>query len=146
MALICDTSGLFALYDISSAVHTATVAVVEVEAGELFVPVVLLVEIDYLLHSRLGADAARDFFRSVEAGEFTLIPFLPAEVVRCGELLTQYRDMNIGLADAAVVATAERLAMPRLLCLDQRHFRAIQPRGLGHFVLSPADQLRPARG
>jgi predicted nucleic acid-binding protein len=60
MALICDTSGLFALYDASSVDHAATVAVVGAETGVLLVPVVLLVEIDYLLHSRLGADAARD--------------------------------------------------------------------------------------
>lgn len=139
MALICDTSGLFALYDTSNLDHAATAAVVEAESGELLVPVVLLVEIDYLLHSRLGADAARDFFRSVEAGEFVLVPFLPADVVRCGELLTRYRDLGIGLADASVVATAERLDIHRLLCLDQRHFRAITPRNFSHFILLPAD-------
>ena len=83
MALICDTSGLFALYDASSVHHAGAVAAVQAETGELLVPVVLLVEIDYLLHSRLGADAARDFFRAVEHGEFVLVPFLPADVVRC---------------------------------------------------------------
>jgi len=53
--------------------------------------------------------------------------------------LTQYRDMDISLADAAVAATAERLGIPRLLCLDERHFRAVRPRTFGHFVLLPAD-------
>ena len=72
MALICDTSGVFALYDTSNVDHEATAAVVEGEPGELLVPVLLLVEIDYLLHSRLGADAAHDFFRAVEGGEFNL--------------------------------------------------------------------------
>jgi predicted nucleic acid-binding protein len=139
MALICDTSGLFALYDSSNVDHVATVAVVEGELGELLVPVVLLVEIDYMLHSRLGVDAARDFFEAVQRSDFVLVPFLHADVVRCGELLTRYRAMSIGLADAAVVATAERLGIPRLLCLDQRHFRAITPRNASHFVLLPAD-------
>jgi hypothetical protein len=41
MALICDTSGLFALYDTSNVDHAATVAVVEGEVGELLVPVLL---------------------------------------------------------------------------------------------------------
>jgi uncharacterized protein len=46
----------------------------------------------------------------------------------------------VGLADATVVATAERLKIQRLFTVDQRHFRAIQPRGLSHFVILPADQ------
>ena len=140
MALICDTSGIFALYDADNVDHTATVAVVEAEGDQLLVPVVLLAEIDYLLHSRLGADAARDFLAAVERAEFVLLPFLPVDVVRCGELLTRYRDMEIGLADAAVAATAERLDVARLLCLDERHFRAIRPQNLGHFILLPADR------
>jgi len=61
------------------------------------------------------------------------------DLARCRELLTQYRDLEIGLADATIVAAAERLAIPRLLTQDQRHFRAIQPRGFEHFVLLPAD-------
>ena len=34
MALICDTSGLFALYDTSNVDHEATAAVVEGEPGD----------------------------------------------------------------------------------------------------------------
>jgi hypothetical protein len=46
----------------------------------------------------------------------------------------------LGLADAAVVAVAEELKTQRLFTVDQRHFRAITPRALGHFVILPADQ------
>ena len=92
MALICDTSGVYSLYDADDAGYAATTRVVESEAGPLLLPVILLAEIDYLLHSRLRADAA-----------------------------------------------AERLGLPRLLTQDQRHFRAIHPRGFDHFVLLPAD-------
>lgn len=61
MALICDTSGVYALYDRDDAAHRATLAVVELETGSMLLPVILLAEIDYLLHARLGADAAFDF-------------------------------------------------------------------------------------
>lgn len=139
MALICDTSGVLALYDASNADHAATAAVVESETGDLFVPVVLLAEIDYLLHDRLGADAARDFVRAIDQEEFTLVPLENADVRRCCQLLDQYRDLEIGLADATIVAVAERLALFRLLSFDHRHFRAIAPRNSTHFVLLPAD-------
>ena len=85
MALICDTSGLFALYDTSNVDHGATAAVVEEEPGELLVPVLLLVEIDYLLHSRLGADAAPIFSPSKAASStwFRFSPWMSFAVGNC---------------------------------------------------------------
>ena len=139
MALICDTSGVYSLYDADDAGHAVTTSVVESEAGPLLLPVILLAEIDYLLHSRLGADAAFQFLEAVEQQDFTLVPLMAPDLARCRELLTQYRDLEIGLADATIVAAAERLAIPRVLTQDQRHFRAIQPRGFEHFMLLPAD-------
>src|SRR5262249_14304991 len=46
------------LYDADDAHHAAIKAVVENEPGPLFLPVVLLAEIDYLLSTRLGQEAA----------------------------------------------------------------------------------------
>jgi predicted nucleic acid-binding protein len=99
-----------------------------------------LAEIDYLLTSRLGADAALDFLDSVMSGSFTLVVPSSEDLARCRELILQYRGLPLGLADAAVVATAERLKIQRVFTVDERHFRAIQPRGLGHFILFPADK------
>jgi uncharacterized protein len=48
--------------------------------------------------------------------------------------------MPLGLADASVVAAAERLRVQRIFTLDERHFRAVQPRGWAHLILLPADQ------
>jgi predicted nucleic acid-binding protein len=139
MALICDTSGLYALYDAADEEHEATRSAVESETGPLLVPVILLAEIDFLLHSRLGPDAALDFIEAVKQGEFTLVPLIDTDVARSLELMTQYRDLGIGLADATIVDAAERLHVTRLLSHDQRHFRVIRPRGIEHFSLLPAD-------
>ena len=141
MALICDTSGIFALYDADSAEHSATSAVVAAEIGPLLVPVVLLAEVDYLLHSRLGANAALDFLTALQHEEFTLVPLLSVDLPRCRELTVQYRDLEIGLADATVVAAAERLQINRILTLDYRHFRVVAPRNLPQFTLLPADAI-----
>jgi predicted nucleic acid-binding protein len=143
MALICDTSGIYALYDMSDSQHAAVAAVVESEPGALYLPVILLAEIDYLLHERLGADAALEFVEAVEQGDFTLVPLLEPDVKRCRELVAQYRDLHIGLADCSIVAAAERLQVYRLLTLDHRHFRAVTPRNYSHFSLLPADATGP---
>jgi uncharacterized protein len=139
MALICDTSGVFALYDADDAEHHATAAFVELEPGPLLLPVILLAEIDYLLHLRLGPDAALEFLEAVEQGDFTLVPLTRLDLGRARELLVEYHDLEIGLADATIVAAAERLDIPRLLSFDQRHFRAIKPRNFAHFNLFPID-------
>ena len=140
MTIICDTGAVYALYDADDMHHSAAKAVVEAEAGPLFLPVVLLAEIDYLLTSRLGTDASLDFLESVASGAFTIVAPSSEDLGRCRELILQYRSLSLGLADATVVATAERLRIGRVFTVDQRHFRAIQPRGLGHFVILPADQ------
>ena len=139
MALICDTGGVFGLYDADDAHHVEIKAVVEKEPGPLFLPVVLLAEIDYLLSTRLGQQAAVDFLESVDQGSYLLVPMLSADLRRSLELIRQYRDLQLGIADAAVVAAAESLSIYRLLTLDERHFRTIKPRGSDHFILLPAD-------
>jgi predicted nucleic acid-binding protein len=139
MALVCDTGAVYALYDADDLHHVTSKGVVETETGPLFLPTILLAEIDYLLMTRLGTDAALDFLDSVQAGAFVLIHPSREDLIRCGELLRQYRDLQLGLADATVVATAERLKMQRLFTVDERHFRTVQPRGLDHFILLPAN-------
>lgn len=99
----------------------------------------LLAELDYLLTTHLGIDAELDFLQGIADGNFELIHPTAEDLSRCQELILQYRDLPLGLADASVVATAERLAIPRLLTLDQRHFRVVKPRGISHFLLLPSD-------
>jgi predicted nucleic acid-binding protein len=140
MAVVCDTGAVYALYDADDLHHSACVGVAKTERGPLFLPIVLLAEIDYLLASRLGRDATVESLESIESGAFTLVVPSGEDMVRCRALIVQYRDLPLGLADATVVATAERLQIQRVFTVDQRHFRAIQPRGMGHFIVLPADQ------
>lgn len=140
MAVICDTGAIYALYDADDAHHIECRSLVEAERGPLYLPVVLLAEIDYLLTSRLGRDAALEFVESVELEAFTLVELTADDVTRCRKLMFQYRDLPLGIADASVVATAERLMISRLFTVDQRHFRTIVPTGFEHFTILPADR------
>lgn len=140
MAVVCDTGAVYALYDADDIHHSACQGFIEQERGPLFLPIVLLAEIDYLLASRLGIDASVEFLESIESGAFTLVAPFVEDFARCRELIVQYGNLTLGLADAAVLATAERLKIQRVFSVDYRHFRAIQPRGLGHFMILPADQ------
>lgn len=61
-----------------------------------------------------------------------------ADWTHCRELIETYRDLNPGLADTAVFATAERLKIRTVLTVDERDFRAMRSK-LGSLILLPAD-------
>ena len=120
MALICDTSGLYALYDAADDEHEATRYAVESEIGPLLIPVVLLAEVDFLLHSRLGTDAALYFIEAVKQGEFTLVPLMDTDLrsLRADDSVSRHEDRAGGRHDRR---SRGETASRRLLSHDQRH-------------------------
>ena len=61
------------------------------------------------------------------------------DVARASEIVVQYRDLQLGLADASIVVLAERHRTLDVLTLDERHFRAISGPGGRPFRILPAD-------
>ena len=68
----------------------------------------------------------------------TLEPTTRADIERSRELIAMYRSLDIGVVDSAVIATAERLKIRRVLTVDERDFRAVKAKG-GALTLLPAD-------
>lgn len=138
MTLIADSGALYALYDANDKHHRSVTKVVKNERGPVIVPTVILAEIDYLLREFLGVDAELSFLEGIENSFYNLEGLTNADLKRCKELIEGYRDLDIGLADAAVIATAERLGINRILTIDERDFRAVKPKK-GKLVILPAD-------
>ena len=139
MILVADTGALYALYDAGDEHHLRVRSVLEKHQGPIVVPVAILAEVDYLLREWLGVDAELDFLDSLEAGAFQLEPFTPSDLQRCRELVAKYRDLKLGIADASVIATAERLGTNQILTVDERDFRAVTSKKGKAFTLLPAD-------
>ena len=55
------------------------------------------------------------------------------------ELDTRYEDLDLGLADCALVVLADRHQTNRILTFDERHFRTVTQLGGQPFTLLPAD-------
>ncbi len=66
------------------------------------------------------------FLDDIIVSIFTLVPFMPIDVIRSRDLVATYRDLDLGLADAAGIATAERLGVNRILAVDEHEFRAVR--------------------
>jgi uncharacterized protein len=56
-----------------------------------------------------------------------------------GELDARYADLELGLADCAVIALARRYEISRIVGFDERHFRAVTPLQGGAFTILPYD-------
>ena len=54
-------------------------------------------------------------------------------------VIAKYRDLKIGLAHASIVVLAARYMTTRVLTLDLRHFRVMEPLQGGHFTILPTD-------
>jgi len=139
MALIADSGAIYGLYDRRDKHHRGLRAAIERERGAIIVPIVILSEIDYLLRTKLGVKAELHFLNDVLDGAFTLESLTAADVARCHDLIEQFRSLDLGLADAAVIATADRLGLRRILTVDERDFRAVPSADGAPFTLLPAD-------
>lgn len=139
MSAVLDSGAIYALYDADDAHHLRVRRVIEHERGPLIVPSALQAEVDYLLRAFLGVDAEVHFIDDVRSGFYTLAHLTEADLARCRAIVAQYRDSDIGLADASVIATAERLGIERIVTVDERHFRMVRAAQHQTFTLLPAD-------
>lgn len=146
MALIADSGGIYARYDSSDRNHRAVRQAVETESGPLILPPPVLGEINYLLQVRIGIDAGIRLLEGVEIGALAVEPFTRHDAARCRALLAKYRELDLGLADASVIAIAERLGVRRILTVDERDFRAVRSKDGEAFVLVLWDERLSAGG
>jgi uncharacterized protein len=111
----------------------------EEEPGSRVIPAPTTAEVDYLLGQRLGDPAQRAFLSDLAAGRFTVAALERTDYATVADLDSRYADLNLGLADCALVVLARRYETTRILSFDERHFRTVTPLGGGSFTLLPAD-------
>jgi predicted nucleic acid-binding protein len=137
--IICDTSGLIAAYGQDRARGEEVLEVLRAEAPSLVLSPFVLAELDYLITSRSGVGAELRVLEDVANGIYRLAEFTPRDVAQAAEVVTRYKDLSIGLADASIVVLAARYNTTRVLTFDQRHFRVMKPLHAASFTLLPAD-------
>jgi len=137
VALICDTGVLYAVVDEHDANHEACAALIVDPPEELAVPAPVVVELEWLVCSRMGYDQFDGFLQSVEIGALDIIDLSRSDYARSRELCRRYEDLPLGFVDASIVALAERLGESRLATLDRRHFSVVRPRHTAAFTLVP---------
>jgi uncharacterized protein len=122
--------------DANDADHDACAALFAETDEQLVVPAPVLVELDWL--GALRGVPARDVaLQSVLEGSILVEDLSIEDYERIADLCERYRDLQLGLVDAAVVAVAERLREREVATLDHRHFSVVRPRHVKAFALLP---------
>jgi predicted nucleic acid-binding protein len=135
--ILVDTSGLLAAIDSSQNKHPEAAAAVREARGPFLLSPFVLAELDYLLATRVSADAELALLGEVARGAYRLEPFVASDVAAAQRVMNRYRDLDIGLADASIVVLAQRHSTLDVLTLDRRHFEALRGPGGRRFRLVP---------
>jgi predicted nucleic acid-binding protein len=139
VTLLIDAAPIVALADPNEPRRAAILDVLANEPGPLVIPAPTTAEIDYLLGRRFGAPARAAFLADLAAGRFAVASLERTDYTVVLGLETRYADLDLGLADCALITLADRYDTTRLLTFDERHFRTVTPLRGAAFTLLPAD-------
>ncbi len=137
MTAILDTSFLFALADQSDRNHEQVLAIARNINEPLLLPSVVLPEVCYLISSRLGHLAMRQFLTNLATSDAQLESISTTDLGRVNQILEQYADSQLDFVDAVIVTIAERAGITRVLTLDRRDFSLVRPKHCGYFEILP---------
>ena len=101
------------------------------------VPAAGLIEVDYWLLRLYGHEPWRTFAQDVESGACRLHSLSPHTLTRAVQIEQQYASLDLGLVDASVIATCEKLDEPKVATLDRRDFSVVKPRHREYLTLLP---------
>jgi len=130
-----DTSGLIAYVNAGDDAHQACLETLDNDPGPFIIPAGILAEIAWMLETRFPPYVEQAFLDALREHTF-ILDWDEADVDRGQELSRRYQDLELGLADALVIACAER-NRGRVLSIDHRHFSVVARQGTITVLPSP---------
>ena len=124
--ILVDTGPLVALFDPKDGQHQRAANTLRTLRERLCTTVSVLTEAFHMLQPQsIGSDRVREF---VERGGLSVWFFDRRSLARAFELMEQYADHPMDLADASVIAAAEILQTRKVFTLDKGDFAAYRIR------------------
>ncbi|GAA4553049.1 type II toxin-antitoxin system VapC family toxin [Amycolatopsis samaneae] len=137
--IVVDTGPLVAMVNAKDDHHQAVSSwLASAAMRDLLVPSLVLTEVCQYIGKHLGGVAEAAFVEQLmQSPQFRLYHPLDDDFRRMAVLMRQYSDWPLGIADAVVVSTAERLKTTEIATVDRRHFEHIKPVHVSHFTIYP---------
>lgn len=137
--ILLDTSGLLAALSPGQRTHRDCAQALSKAHGPYLLSPFVLAELDHLVRKLVGLAGELALLHEVATEAYELVPFGSSDIARVREIVEQYSDQDIGLADASMVVLSEQFGTNDLLTLDERHFRVLLGAGGTPFRILPAD-------
>lgn len=136
---LLDTSGLLAALFPDQRFHEACARALRDATPPLLLSPFVLAELDYLVTKLAGVETELDLLSEVSRGVYLLADFGNRDLDEARGVIETFQDLQVGLADASIVALSRRYGVRELLTLDERHFRVLRGAKNQPFKLLPAD-------
>jgi hypothetical protein len=107
------------------------------ETYQIYIPITVLPEVDYLVTKYLGERVVRSFLEDLADGYFTFLTVELEAIDKIVKLMKRYKDLPLGFVDASLVILAESHQIKQILTLDRRHFNLIQSERLKFLEILP---------
>ena len=117
--MLCDTGPLVALIDADDPSHGACTRVAQLLPPVMVTTWPCLTEAMHLLSRASGLKTQNDLWAKIAEGVIKLHSPLDSDWRMVHQLMNQYADLPLDLADASLVCAAERLTDCQLFTLDQ---------------------------
>lgn len=138
-ALIVDTAPLVAAAAEDESAHELAVVLLRKLAGPFLVTTPVLTEAEYLIRKKVGYGSARALIADVIAGTLQHVALEAPDLARAQAVMEAHPGIPLGLADASIVAVAERLRIKTILTFDHSDFRRVRPAHVKGFELIPSE-------
>jgi predicted nucleic acid-binding protein len=136
--ILCDAGPLIALIDRKQAAHLRCTEVFKAADLPLLTSWPCFVEAMYMVGSRGGWPFQRALWSMINDGLLQMRSMTEPDIRRSQELMAQYQNVPMDLADASLLATAEALGLRQIFTLDS-DFRIYRIGGVHAFEIIPAD-------
>jgi len=133
--ILMDTGPLVALFDRDDQYHGVCVEVLKEIRGALITTWPVLTECFYLLNFSWQVQDALWLF--IARGGMEIHPLEKEIQTRCRELMKQYQDLPMDLADASLVALGDELEISKIFTLDKKDFSVYRLKNKKRFKLLP---------
>ena len=122
--IIADTGFWLALFNPRDTYHEQTKqSLQEYKNEELITTWPVLTETSYLILERTrNTKKALDFLEFYQNSRHQIFPLTKSHIPRIQELMQQYQNLPMDLADASLVIVAEELGSGRIFSVDLRDF------------------------
>jgi uncharacterized protein len=137
VAILLDASAVIAAADRADLNHDAAVAWFRRADEPLVLGALTLAELDVVLQRDLGQAASLALVHTVVDGAVRVVAPTERDLARAAELMVGAAEHRPALADACLVATAERLGIHRIATFDRRPIAVFRPRHVRAFDLEP---------